>query len=178
MAQQAGHVVDGQLGLQRPGRVGVTKGQYQVGHVTEHHALVRHAVTGIDRLAIHRELYIAHGIQFQSGGRDDDIRRQLITGIQAYTFGSEAIDGISGNIHLPRAQHMEQVTVRHRTDPLVPGVVAGRKVFDIHIRADLALQQVQQIISGLLGFVARHPIEILPQQHILPAGQRMGQGHG
>nr|GFD60408.1 hypothetical protein [Tanacetum cinerariifolium] len=52
VAQQAAYVFGGQVGLECPGSVSVAEGHHAVGQAAQHHALVRHGVVRLERLAV------------------------------------------------------------------------------------------------------------------------------
>src|SRR5205814_8173894 len=126
--QQPYDVPAHEVGLERPGRVGVADGEREVGYAAEHHALVRHGFREVDVAAVHGERDPAEGEQLESGGGDDDVRREFGAGLQAHPGPGELRDPVGHHGHPVPADRVEEVTVRDAAQPLVPRVVPRLEV--------------------------------------------------
>ena len=121
------------------------------------------------------ELDVAQRTEFQPGSGDDDVRLQLCARRQPDAAGGELVDGVGDDIDPAGSQHVEEIAIRHGAQPFIPGVVAGREMPQIHFCAQLAFQQVQQVLSDPFRLAAGKAVEVLAKQHVLPAGHTVGQ---
>ena len=129
VAQQPADVARGQVGLQRPRRVGVAERRHEVRHVAEHHALVGHAPStqvarrAVDRIAMSPSTFslrpVAVTTMSASSSRPDASRMPRSV---KRSIGSVTTDA------RPRLIALEQVGVGRDAEALVPRVVARREV--------------------------------------------------
>ena len=65
-----------------------------------------------------------HRLEFQAGGRDDDVSLDLGTGLQPKARPGEGLDLVRDHRGLAGLQRLEEVAIRSEAQPLVPGIVA------------------------------------------------------
>ena len=73
MVQHATQILTCEIGLERPGGIGVSKTGSEVGNIGVHHSLVLQAGGNIDAFTIHDDLEAAEGLQVEPGCRHDQI---------------------------------------------------------------------------------------------------------
>ena len=120
--EAAGELAD-QVGLERPGCVGVADGEGEVRHPAQHHALVGHRLGQPHGPAVHGQLGAAEREQLQAGRRDHDVGPQLGAGFEYHAPFGEIGDPVGDHRGPPVADDLEQVAVGHQAQPLVPRVV-------------------------------------------------------
>ena len=135
---QPTHILRHQLGAQGPGRIDVADGVDEIRHVGKHHALVRIGLGKHHRLAIDAITRAAQHFQIETGGGDDDVGRKHRAGFQLDAGGREARDLIGDDLGLARAQRLEQISIGHQTQALLPRVIARREML-LHIEVGTEL---------------------------------------
>src|SRR6202021_1726793 len=94
------HELRYQVGLQRPGRVGVADGERHVWHIGQHHSLVGHGVGEFDRQAVTPDLGAPDQLQVQTPCGDYDVGLQLVTGVELDPGFGEPVDGVGDDVGL------------------------------------------------------------------------------
>jgi len=74
-----------------------------------------------------------------------------------------------------RLDRIEQVAVRHQAQALVPGIVAWRIVGHVDIRPHFLAHHLEQPALEFCRLLARQVEHEQAEQHILPAGQQIGE---
>ena len=179
MAQHAADKGAGQVALERPRRVGVAHHIGQVGHASEHHALVAHGFANLYRLAVHAQSHAAKAQQVQAGGGNHHVCRQQGARAQADAFGLKRGHGVGHHVGPAALDGGKQIAVGQEADALVPGLVARAEV-GLGVKAggqggggslhDAGLGQVWPALG--------QAVEKQAQAHIFPARERIGQALG
>jgi hypothetical protein len=175
VVEQPTDVVAGELGLERPGGVGVADGQGQVGDALEHHALVGDLLGDVDGLAVHRELDAAEEEQVEAGGGHDDVRRELLAGAEPKPGLGEGVDVVGDHRRGAGADGGEEVAVGHHAEALVPRAVVGGEVgVDVVAGGQVALQALAQRPLDHRRAAATQLVEGLGTEGVDPAGGALG----
>ena len=179
VAQQPADVAGGQVGLQRPRRIGVAEGERQIGHVAEHHALVDHGLAGIEWPPVDGQRHIVQHVQLQAGGQHHDIGREFLAAAQAQSTGGEALDGVRHHRRAALAHGPEQIAIGRHAHALVPRVVVRREVVrHVHLRPQFLCSHRHQPLLHLHRPAPGETEIEAPDQHVLPARQAVGQAGG
>ena len=153
--QPADEVAD-HVGAQGPAGAEIAEHPGHVGHAGEHRAQVTDRLGKIDRLAIDVELDVAHDVQVEAGGRDDDVGLQFLARFEQDAFFGEAVDLVGDHRGLARADALEQVAIGNEGDPLAPRPVARREVrVDVVVGTQVGPHAGQQFLLEHLGFGER-----------------------
>ena len=112
--EQTAQVGGGDVGLQRPWRVGVAENPGQIGDVLHQQTLVGHLVVQLARLTVHGQFHSTEHLDVQTGCGDDDVGLQFPPGLQQDARLGEGVDLIGDDRRLAGCQHLEQITVRAR----------------------------------------------------------------
>ena len=174
MVDQTAQVFTGNIGLEGPGDVGVPEDHGGVGHAFHHHVLVDHLFLQHHALAIHGGPDAAQHLDIQAGGRNDDIRFQLLAGFQANARVGEAFNMVGFDRGSTRLDGIKQVAVFHHAQALIPGVVVGGKVAHIRLALQLALDHRQEQPAHGLRALAGTLVEQARNRDIPGPGQPIG----
>ena len=169
VAQQAADVGGDEVGLERPGRVGVAERQRQVGDAAEHDALVADRLAHIDLGAVDGERQAADQQQVQAGRGDDDVGLDLLARRQPYAALGERVDRVGDERGVSLAQRPEQVAVGDEAETLVPRVVLRTEVgIEREPGGQLALDALAQDSLHETRGAAREVEHAQRQQRVLP----------
>ena len=113
MPEEAAQVARGDVGLERPGRVGVAEDPGEIGNVLEQDSLVEHALAESLCLAIDDELHPSEDLQIQPGRGDDDVGFKVLARFQQDAGLAKGFDRVGFERGLTRAQCLEQVGTGH-----------------------------------------------------------------
>ena len=174
--EQPADVLADQVGLQRPGRVGVADREREVRHAAEHHALVGHRLRQPHRLAVHAQLDAAERSRFSpvavttmsaSSSSPDSSRTPVSVKVSIRSVTTEA---------RPSPDRLEQVAVGHQAQPLVPRVVARLEVgVDVVAVGQLLDRHLPDPAADHVGPAPAEPVDQRGQRDVLPAGDRVGE---
>src|SRR3954454_13598796 len=180
------HVIDqpadifaGEIAFQRPRRVGVAERRGHVRNVRIHHALVVQRSREIDRAAVDADLEPAEHLQVQPGRGDDDVGFELAAIPELDATLREGVDLVGDDGGALVADRLEQVAIGHQAQPLLPWIVARRKVLaDVVFRPQRHLDATEDQFLGAVGLAAAELKEIHAEQHIAPADHVIGELRG
>ncbi|MCU0888139.1 MAG: hypothetical protein MUC64_09015 [Rubritepida sp.] len=152
LRQQPADEIGHQVRPQRPGGAEIAEHPDHVRHAREHHAAVGHGLVEGQRLAVDLEGDVAQHVEVKAGGGDDQVRLQLLAGLEQDALLREALDLAGDDARRSLGHRVEQVAVRHIGQALVPGAVARREVRgDVVVGADDAPHLAQQLGRHLVG---------------------------
>lgn len=90
----------------------------------DHDAFPEELLRDVDSAVVDGDGGSAADLEFQAGGRDDEVRGEELPGVHFYARGGDALDGAGGDVRLAGAEGLEEFRVGVETEALFPGVVA------------------------------------------------------
>ena len=179
MIDQAADIFADQIGPQRPGGIGVAEDGCEIGHVTEHDALVGQRTGHIDRSVVDDDLEPCDELQVQAGGADHQIGIELLARFQPDSGFIEGIDMLGDHRGLARADRLEQVAVGHQAKALFPRVVLRCEMLcHVEIGRQLLAHQREQTGLRFFGLPAADAEKPGAEGDVFHAHQRMDQLSG
>ncbi len=148
VGEQLGDPPGGHVGPQRPRRVGIAHTPCQVGHVLQQVRLVDEPILWLDLVAVEADGGAAECLQLQTGGGDDDVGVEVLSGLQRDARRVDMIDVAGDDLSAAVADRGEQVGVGVQAYPLVPRVIARMEV------------DIDRVAGGQVGdcLAADHPL--------------------
>ncbi len=112
-----------------PRSIGVANTKSKIWNVAEQAAFIDKGVTRIHRQAVHVEARRAKNKQLQARRGNNDIRIELLAGLQADSMFREGFDLIGNDGRFSFANCLKKIRVRHKAKTLVPRFIFRMEVF-------------------------------------------------
>ena len=174
VVEQTAGVFGDEVGLQRPGGVGVPDREGEVRDVAEHHPAVDQDLALVRLLAVDLELHPAEEEQVQPGRGDDHVGLQLLARLELDPARGEVVDAVGDDLGAAVVERFEEVAVGHDAEPLVPGVVVRLEVrVDVVARRERLLEPFAQDLLHQARTFAREPVGEALDRDVLPADDRI-----
>src|SRR5471032_2483858 len=165
---EAADILRNQLGLQGPRSVGIAERRRQIRYVSIHHALVRHRISEGNLAPVNGDHRSTEHLEFQPRSGNHQVGVEMLAASQQHAGLGEAFDFVGRNRRLAGAHRLEQVSVRDKTEALIPRVVSGRHVFSyVELGSQLPACCPDEQLFGLFRLASRAVVKVHGQQHVL-----------